>query len=246
MLGTALNVAGILLGGIAGLLRRKSLSLPQESFFKVLLGAFTVFYGLRMTWTSVGGGAAQVLKELAIAVLALIAGKLVGRLLSLQAFSNRIGKRAAEAMAGARSGNQARGGEGFKVCAGLFCAAPLGLLGAIQDGLDGYFYPLAVKAVMDGLATMGLARMFGGQVMLAAVPVLAWQGTITLLCSRWVGPWLEAHRLLVPVNCVGGLLVFSVALVILQIKKIALAEYLPALLFAPLITSLLRFAGASL
>jgi len=240
MIGTALNVAGILLGGMAGLLRRRPLSPAQESFFKVMLGAFTVFYGLRLTWISVSGSVLQVLKQLGIAILALMAGKLVGHLLSLQRLSNRLGRQATEAIASATSTNQRRGSEGFKVCAGLFCAAPLALLGAVQDGLTGYFYPLAVKAVMDGLATMGLARLFGWQVMLAAVPVLALQGTLTLLCSQWIGPWLEVHRLLESVNCVGGLLVFSVALVILQLKKIALAEYLPALVFAPLLAWLLR------
>jgi hypothetical protein len=236
MLGTALNVAGILLGGFAGSLRRQPLSQSQESFFKVLLGAFTVFYGLRLTWTSLSGPPLHVFEQLGIAVLALVAGKIVGRLLSLQALSNEIGKRAADAIASASSLDQTRGSQGFKVCAGLFCAAPLGVLGAIQDGLSGYFYPLAVKGIMDGLATMGLARLFGWQVMLSALPVLVFQGTITLLCSRFIGPWLEARHLLASLNCVGGLLVFSVALVILQLKKVALAEYLPALAFGPLLT----------
>src|SRR6267378_5195827 len=147
MIGTALNVAGILLGGMAGLLRRRPLSPAQESFFKVMLGAFTVFYGLRLTWISVSGSVLQVLKQLGIAILALMAGKLVGHLLSLQTLSNRLGRQATEAIASATSTNQRRGSEGFKVCAGLFCAAPLALLGAVQDGLTGYFYPLAVKAV---------------------------------------------------------------------------------------------------
>jgi len=240
MIGTALNVAGILAGGIVGLARRQGLSTAQESFFKVLLGAFTVFYGLRLTWLSVWGSVAQILGQLGIAILALMAGKLVGRLLSLQDFSNRLGRQATETIAAAAKSEQRRGSDGFKVCASLFCAAPLGILGAIQDGLSGYFYPLAVKAVMDGLATMGLARVFGWQVMLAVLPVLALQGTITLCCSQWLAPWLTAHRLLDSVNCAGGLLVFSVALVILQLKKIALAEYLPALVFAPLLTWLFR------
>lgn len=240
MIGTALNVAGILAGGIAGLVRRQGLSAAQESLFKVLLGAFTVFYGLRLTWLSVWGSVLQVLGQLGVAILALMAGKLVGRLLLLQDFSNRLGRQASESIAAATKSEQRRGSDGFKVCASLFCAAPLGILGAIQDGVSGYFYPLAVKAVMDGLATMGLARVFGWQVMLSALPVLALQGTITLCCSQLLAPWLAAHRLLDSVNCTGGLLVFSVALVILQVKKIALAEYLPALVFAPLLTWLLR------
>src|SRR5512137_858735 len=76
MIGTALNVAGILIGGVTGLVRRKPLSPANESFFKVGLGVFTVFYGLRLTWISVNGTFLQVLKQLLIAVLALMLGKM--------------------------------------------------------------------------------------------------------------------------------------------------------------------------
>jgi hypothetical protein len=122
----------------------------------------------------------------------------------------------------------------------LFCAAPLAILGSVQDGLSGYCYPLAVKAVMDGLATMGFVLLFRWGVLFAALPVLAFQGTITLLCAQLLKPFLEAHRLVDSVNAAGGLLVFCVALVILELKKIELADYLPSLAFAPLLTWLLR------
>jgi hypothetical protein len=236
MMGTILNVAGILIGGLAGLSRRRALSPATESNLRVILGAFTVYYGLRLTWLSVGGSFRHVLKQVFIAVLALSLGKLAGRLLRLQAMSNHLGRRARERMGAARADDPRRLSEGFKVCAALFCAAPLGLLGAVQDGLSEYFYPLGVKAVMDGLATMGFVSVFGRGVMLSALPVLALQGTLTLACGQFLKPFLEAHGLLDSVNAAGGLLVFAVALVILGLKKIGLADYLPSLLFAPLLT----------
>jgi len=76
--------------------------------------------------------------------------------------------------------------------------------------------------------------------MLAALPVLAFQGTLTLVCAQFLKPFLEAHGLIDPVNAAGGLLVFSVALVILELKKIELADYLPSLAFAPLLTWVCR------
>jgi uncharacterized protein len=238
--GTVLNVAGILIGGLIGLTREKPLPPTAESFFKVTLGAFTVFYGLRLTWLSLNGSFGQAMKQLLIAVLALMLGKITGRLLRLQKMSNRLGQAARERIARAGSGGPSRLSDGFKTCAALFCAAPLAILGAVQDGLSGYFYPLAVKAVMDGLAAMGFAGLFRGGVMLAALPVLAFQGTITLLCAHWLKPLLAAYGLIDSINAVGGLLVFSVALVILGLKKIELADYLPSLIFAPLLTWLWR------
>jgi len=110
----------------------------------------------------------------------------------------------------------------------------------VQDGLSGYYYPLAVKAVMDGLATLGFALLFRWGVLFAALPVLAFQGTLTLLCAQFLKPFLEAHSLVDSANAVGGLLVFSVALVILELKKIELADYLPSLIFAPLLAWLTR------
>jgi uncharacterized protein len=239
--GTILNVAGILVGGIVGLVRRRPLSPALESQFKVGLGVCILFCGLRLTWVSLSGSFPGVLRQLVIVILALVLGKIAGQMLRLQVLSNQVGKRARRCIEAAKPGEPGPAGEGFKTCAALFCAAPLGILGAIQEGLTSppYVYPLTAKAVMDGLATMGFASLFGRGVLLAAVPVLAFQGTITL-AGRVLLPFLSVHNLVNPVNATGGLLVFCVALVLLGIKRIELADYLPSLLFAPLITWLWR------
>ncbi len=240
MIGTALNVAGILIGGLAGLARQRPLSAANESFFKLILGVLTVFYGLRLTWMSVNGSFLQVLKQLLIALLALMLGKVTGRLLRLQKMSNHLGRQARQRFAATKLADPNQLSEGFKTCAALFCAAPLAILGSVQDGLSGYYYPLAMKAVMDGLATLGFVLVFRWGVLFAALPVLVFQGTVTLLCAQWLKPFLEAHSLVDSVNVVGGMLVFSVALVILELKKIELADYLPSLIYAPLLAWVVR------
>lgn len=242
MIGTILNVVGIIAGGLVGLSRRKPLSPASEAYFKVILGAFTVFYGLRLSWQSVSGSFAEVLKQVLIVVLALGIGKAIGRLLHLQKMSNRVGQWARENINSAKPEDPDRNNKGFKTCAALFCAAPLGILGSVQDGLSlsEYFYPLAIKGVMDGLASMGFVSLFGPGVLLAAVPVLALQGSITMVSSRVLEPVLSLHNLVNPINAVGGMLVFCVALVILGIKRIELADYLPSLLVAPLLSFLWR------
>ena len=239
MIGTVLNAAGILLGGATGLLRPKPLSPATESFWKVGLGAFTVFYGLRLTWLSLNGPLPQILKQLIIVILALSLGRWTGWLLRLQKFSNRLGQTARDRINAATPDSPKSANDGFKICAVLFCASPLGIVGAVEDGLGAYYYPLAVKAVMDGLAAMGLARLFGWSVALAALPVLAFQGTITL-CAERVGQSLHQHGLIEAVNATAGLVIFSVALVILQLKKVALADYLPSLIYAAVIKWLWR------
>ena len=105
MIGTALNVAGILIGGVGWPGAAQSRFTPaNESFFKVALGVFTVFYGLRLTWMSLNGSFLQILKQLLIAVLALMLGKMAGRLLRLQKMSNRLGQQARERIAAIKPG----------------------------------------------------------------------------------------------------------------------------------------------
>ena len=81
---------------------------------------------------------------------------------------------------------------------------------------------------------MGFAAMFGVGSLLAAVPVLAYQGTITL-CAGALQPLL-GPPLMDAVRVTGGLLVFTIVVVILDIRKVPLANYLPALVYAPLLT----------
>ena len=174
-----------------------------------------------------------------IVVLSLFIGRWIGQLLRLQKFSNRLGQKGKDAITAASSGPRGIS-EGFKTCGALFCAAPLGIVGAAVDGLSNYYYPLAIKGVIDGLGMMGLVRIFGWGAMLSAWPVLAFQGSITLACVYFAGPFLRAHDAVWAVNAVAGMLIFTVALVILQIKRIEMADYLPSMVVAPVIEMIWR------
>jgi len=238
MIGTILNAAGILLGGILGLTLSKQLSPRRQVAIKGLLGVLVVYVGLKMTVLSLGGGVGAIAKQLFIVLLALILGRITGRLLHLQDFLNRLGKYAKQKFSSATPGAGSIG-EGFITCTLLFCVGPMALLGAIEDGLEGHWQTLGIKGVMDGLATMGFVASFGWGAILSVVPVVAYQGTITI-CARLLAPLLRDHALLDSVNATGGLLIFCIALIILELKRIELADYLPSLIFAPLITWLWR------
>ena len=242
MIGTILNVLGILIGGLLGLTTKKALSPTAEAQVRVILAALTVFFGLRLTWLSLSGPALVLLKQFTIMIFSLMLGKIAGGLLRLQKLSNRLGQYAQGRIIAAQSAQSHSADDGFAPCAVLFCAAPLGILGAMQDGLSQsrFFYPLAVKALIDALASLGLARVLGWGVLLSAIPVLAFQGTITLASAHLLAPFLAAHALVDSTNAVGGLLVFSIALVMLGLKRIELTDYLPSLIVAPVLTWLLR------
>jgi len=235
MFGTILNAAGILLGGILGLAMSGQMSHRRQLAIKGLLGVFTVYVGLKMTWMSLGGGLGSVARELTIILLALFLGRAVGRLLHIQKGLNRLGQYAKQKLSQIPPDAEGRFSEGFVTCTILFCVGPIAILGSIQDGLEGKWQTLGIKAVMDGLATMAFVSTLGWGAILSVVPVVAYQGTLTL-CARLVAPFLQDHALIDSINATGGLLVFCIALIILEFKKIELADYLPSLIVAPVLT----------
>ena len=237
MLGTYLNAAAIILGAILGLSLRRQLSAAAQNYLKLTLGCVTIFFGMKLVWTGLNGSFWQVARQFTIALLALMLGRLVGRLLHLQKLSNRLGRQARDDIANT-AGHVPPWTEGFNTCSALFCATPLAVIGSISDGLGDYFQPLLIKAAIDGLAAFGFVSLFRWSVLLSAIPVFVYQGTLTLLCLRYGRPFLEARGLLDSVVVTEGLLLVFVSLVIFEVRRIELADYLPALALAPLLASL--------
>jgi hypothetical protein len=239
MTGAILNAIGILVGGLWGLLLKRQFSANLQLALRGLMGVMTVVIGLHLTWMGLNGSVFQIFKQIVVVVFALMLGRFVGKLCRIQNTLNRLGQSASQRFAAARPNDPNRVSEGFTICALLFCAGPLGPIGAVQDGLSNYWPPLAVKMVMDGLAAMGFVCIFGPGILLSAIPVLVYEGTITL-AVRTIEPFLRAHNLVDSLSAVGGLLIFCVALIVLELKKLELADYLPSMLMAPLITWVLR------
>jgi uncharacterized membrane protein YqgA involved in biofilm formation len=232
--GTILNALGIIIGALWGLAMARQFSSSTQLACRGLLGIITVFIGLRITLLSLSGSFLQILKQLAILVLALALGKMLGQLLRIQKTLNRLGQYASRRFAETKPGDPHRFNDGFLVCTLVFCAGPLGIVGAVLAGLMNSWEPLAIKMAMDGLAAMGFACVFGWSVLLSAMPVFVFQGMITLAAMRYQ-PFLTAHASLDAVTGVAGLLIFCVALIVLELKKLEVADYLPSLLMAPLI-----------
>jgi len=233
--GTILNGAAIIVGGVVGLTIHKQMSERRQLTIKLLLTVLVIIVGLRMTWGSLGGGFWSVMKQVSIMILSMMLGNIIGKLLHIQKGVNWLGQYAAKKLGAVDPSKPNRISEGFVAATLLFCVGPMAILGALQDGMDGRWQTLGVKALMDGLATMALVSTMGWGVMLAAVPVVAYQGTITL-AAKWIGPWLQQHALMDSVNAVGGMLVFCLALIILEVRKVQVADYLPSLVIAPLLT----------
>ena len=233
--GTLINTAAILVGGFVGLRASRQFSLQTQTRIKLTLAAFTVWAGMSMIWKGTGGTFGDVVKQLVIALLALLLGNMIGILLRLQHGLNWLGQYAKQRIAAASPTDANRFSEGFVTCTLLFCVGPMAILGAVEDGTGGGFRILAIKSALDGLAAMGFAATFGPGVLLAAVPVLAYQGTITLAANA-LATHLHDEALLKSIHVAGGLVVMCITVVLLDMRKVPLANYLPSLVVAPLLT----------
>jgi uncharacterized membrane protein YqgA involved in biofilm formation len=231
--GTLINAAAIVVGAAVGVLRKTPMTGDNQTFMKMVLGIGTVLIGLRLTWISLEGSAKQIFMQLGIVIVGMMLGKLTGKLLRLQKLSNRLGQYARERIALVKPGQHGPPADGINVCAALFCAAPLGIIGAVSEALGAGPLPLIVKAAMDGLAALGFVSLFGWAVGLSALPVMVLQGAISMLVAHFALPWLEAQQLIGVVNATAGLLMFCVALLIFEIRRVEVTDYLPSLLWAP-------------
>ena len=232
MIGVAINAVGIVVGGVFGLSRKQGLTPENERFLRLAMALGTIIIGLQLTWKHINGSFLSVIKQLFIVLISMSLGKLVGRLLKLQKLSNATGRYATERMS-KPSGN--RFNDGFLVATVLACVNPLGIYAGVHEGLTNFSAAFVVKARMDGLAAMSFVAIFGWGIMLSVVPVLAFQGAIVFLVKLYE-PFLHSHDVVDSILATDGMLIFCVALIILNVKKIELTEYLPSLAIAPAVT----------
>jgi uncharacterized membrane protein YqgA involved in biofilm formation len=116
----------------------------------------------------------------------------------------------------------------------IFCIGPLAILGSLSDGLGTGIDQLALKASLDGFASIAFAASLGWGVIASAISVGVVQGFFTIL-AVFVGPFLS-NAMIASVTATGGVLLIGVGLRVLRIKSVAVGDLLPALIVAPILT----------
>ena len=217
MTGALVNAAGILVGGAVGLLLRGRVPKGKEARKNGIMqamGLAVVIIAIKMALQSRSG-------MVMIASLAL--GVTLGERLDLDGRIERFAARITQ-KTGDRFGDV---GKGFVSASLLFCVGAMGIVGALQDGLTGDSSLLFTKAMLDGGAAILFAASLGVGVLFAAVPVLLYEGAITLGASSLSSFFTDA--MLAETNGVGGVLVFAIGLNLLEMTDIRVANLLPAM-----------------
>ena len=240
--GTALNVAAILLGsGIGVLVGNRFPERTRHTVTDALGLVVLVIGGLNLAALSDGGFVRAVGSggTLLVVLGALVIGGIAGSLLRLEQRLEAVGGRLQRRLtSGGSSEARARFIEGFVSASLVFVIGPLAVLGSLSDGLGRGIDQLALKATLDGFASLAFAASLGWGVAASAISVAVFQGVLTLLGFLLGG--LLPGSLVAAVTATGGVLLLGVGLRLLQLRPVPVGDMLPALIVAPLLTALVE------
>ncbi len=234
MRGTLVNVVAILAGSGLGLLVGGRLPDRLQRIITAGLGLCTLLIGLQMALKT---------QNVLVVIASMVAGGVVGELLGVEAALEAAGERLrrwayAKPRGQAASEGPATFVAGFVTASLVFCVGPMTILGSIQEGLTGNADILYTKSMLDGAASVAFASGLGVGVAGSILTVIVVQGSLTLLGGQ-LG-FLLFPEILAELTATGGLLIVGIGLLLLDVKRLPVANYLPALVFAILLAGARR------
>ena len=221
MIGVIVNVITVILGSSIGLLFKKGIPERVTKAAMIGLGACTLYIGI--SGSLVG-------ENTLILIVSVVLGAIVGTLLNIDGAINRLAGKVEEKFK--KDGKGVSVAEGLVSSTLLFCVGSMTVTGSIQAGLTGDNSVLITKAMLDLVSSM-LASSLGIGVMLSSVAVFVIQGGLVLLAGL-ISPVMSAGAIN-EMTCAGSILIIMIGTNLMGITKIKVADFLPAILFAPVI-----------
>ena len=222
MIGVIINVITVLLGSSIGLLFKKGIPERVTTAAMIGLGACTLYIGI--SGSLVG-------ENTLILIVSVVLGAIVGTLLNIDGAINRLAGKVEEKFR--KNGKGVSVAEGLVSATLLFCVGSMTVTGSIQAGLTGDNSVLITKAMLDLVSSMMLASSLGIGVLLSSVAVFVIQGGLVLL-AELISPVMSVGAIN-EMTCAGSILIIMIGTNLMGITKIKVADFLPAILFAPVI-----------
>jgi len=237
MTGTFINVATVLLGTLAGVLLGNRLSERMRETVLNGLGLATLGYAI-LSLVDAMAQQENVPAKFIVVLLSTLLGGVLGELLGLDPLLTRFGAWLERTFARSDdAASTARFVRGYIVASLVFCVGPMTILGSIRDGMVGDYSLLAIKSLLDGFASLALAASLGVGVMLSAVTVLVFQGGISLLAR--LAQFGMSEAMITEMTATGGTIIMGIGLILLDLRRIRVANLLPGIFIAPLIVAVL-------
>lgn len=221
MWGTWVNVLAIIAGSLLGSMIGQRLAQRVVTTVTQATGLGILLVGLSMASQSTNS---------VLVIVSLVAGGLCGELLDIEGRLAALGRRLEMILTRGSSGQLTRA---FVSASLLYCVGAMAIMGSLEAGLRGNYNTLYAKALLDGILAVTMSSTMGWGVALAGLPVLVYQGSLTLLAA-----WLQTYltpAVVVEVTASGGLLIIAIALGVLKVKEIHVGNLLPAIFIAALL-----------
>ena len=222
MLGVLVNVITVIVGSLVGLLFKKGIPERVSNAAMIGLGVCTVYIGISGSLCG---------ENVLILIVAVVLGAVSGTLLNIDGAINRLAESVESKFK--KESKQPSVAEGLVSSTLLFCVGSMTVTGSIQAGLTGDNSVLITKAALDLVSSMMLASSLGIGVLLSAGAVFLIQGGLVLLAGV-ISPFMTAGAIN-EMTCAGSLLIIMIGTNLMGITKIKVADYLPAIVFAPII-----------
>lgn len=229
--GTLINVLAVIAGSLIGLSFRNILKDKYKQIVFQSLGLITIVLGISM---------AIDMRNPLIVIFSILIGGILGEFIRLEDKFDSI----AVTIKTKLKLEDSKFTEGLISAFLLFCVGSMTILGAVNEGTSGDNSLLITKSVLDFFSSIALASTFGVGVLFSAIPMLIFQGGLTILAS-YLGSFFSTE-LISYLSAVGGLLITAIGINLLELKRIKTANLLPALLVVVVIFVVLRLLGVDL
>lgn len=228
MIGTIVNAIAVVAGSLVGLLAKKGIPTHLEDALHKAMGLAVIVIGMNGVITNMisvnDSGSLSSSGELLL-VFSLVIGVVIGELLKIDDHLNGLAGQVE------RKFHLTGFAASFVSGTLIFCVGAMTIIGAINDGLRGDSSVLFVKSTLDGISSIVLAATMGPGVLFSAIPILIYQGAISLLAG-FLEPFLQGE-LLRQICGVGYVMVACIGINFMGTFKIKTANFLPALLVPP-------------
>jgi len=239
-LGTLVNTAAVILGGLLGLVLKNGIAKRFEKIMMQALGLATAFIGVSgvLKYMLIVENGSLSTRGTMLLIFSLVIGCLLGQLLDLETKMEKLGTKLKAAV---RLQNDNRFVEGFVTSSLIICVGAMAVVGAMEDGLSGDSSTLLAKSLLDFVLVAILAATYGAGVVFSAIPILVYQGAITLIAALFGS--VIGETLIAELSFIGSALIVCVGVNLVREKTFCVANMLPALLI-PIVVELWRvFAG---
>ncbi len=231
MLSTIVNVIAIIAGSLLGIIIKRGIKEEYKN---------TIMDGIGLAVVIIGIMGAIESQNIMLVIASIVVGSIIGEVIKIEKRLDNLGN----SLQNKFGGNDSNFAKGFVTASLVYCVGAMAIVGSLEAGIQGNHETIFAKSILDGISAIIFSSTLGIGVAFASIPVLIYQGSITLLANLVKD--LLTPEVINEMSAVGSILIMAIGINILGIKKLKVGNMLPAI-FVPIIyyiiVNMVKFLG---